>query len=104
MTMRIFKKIYPNSIIKKSNIILPNNTRGEEKIEKKEEKEIPAKNNKKKNKNEAMDFNDKIKAAEMTIENMEPVVKVIKQDKGLIERTESSKIIITEDNRQVLID
>lgn len=107
MTMRFFKKIYPNSTIKKSNIILPNNIRDEEKIEKidkKEEKEIPVKNNKKKNKNEAMDFNDKIKAAEMTIENMEPAVKVIKQDKGLIERTESSKIIITEDNRQVLID
>ena len=31
-------------------------------------------------------------------------VKVIKKDKGLIERTESSKIVLTEDNRQVLND
>ena len=31
-------------------------------------------------------------------------VKVLKKDKGLIERTESSKIILTEDNRQVLTD
>ena len=31
-------------------------------------------------------------------------VKVVKKDKGLIERTESSKIVLTEDNRQVLND
>lgn len=31
-------------------------------------------------------------------------VKVLKKDKSLIERTESSKIIITEDNRQLLND
>ncbi len=31
-------------------------------------------------------------------------IKRIKSDKGLIERTESSKIILTEDNRQVLTD
>ena len=31
-------------------------------------------------------------------------VKVVKKDRGLIERTESSKIILTEDNRQVLND
>lgn len=31
-------------------------------------------------------------------------IKRIKREKGLIERTESSKIILTEDNRQVLID
>lgn len=30
-------------------------------------------------------------------------VKRIKNEKGLIERTESSKIILTEDNRQVLL-
>jgi hypothetical protein len=30
--------------------------------------------------------------------------KVLKKDRGLIERTESSKIILAEDNRQVLID
>ena len=57
----------------------------------------------KKNK-ENMDTVDKIKAAEATIDSMQQEVKVIKADKGLIERTESSKIILTEDNRQVLID
>ena len=31
-------------------------------------------------------------------------VKVVKKDRGLIERTESSKIVLTEDNRQVLGD
>lgn len=31
-------------------------------------------------------------------------VKVVKKDRSLIERTESSKIVVTEDNRQVLND
>ena len=31
-------------------------------------------------------------------------VKLVKRDKSLIERAESSKIILTEDNRQILID
>lgn len=31
-------------------------------------------------------------------------VKKVKADRGLIERTESSKIILAEDNRQVLFD
>lgn len=30
-------------------------------------------------------------------------IKRVKSDKGLIERTESSKIILSEDNRQVLL-
>lgn len=36
--------------------------------------------------------------------NVPADIKVLKKDKGLIERTESSKIILTEDNRQVLTD
>ena len=47
---------------------------------------------------------DKIKQVEDTLVSMEPSVKVVKSDKGLIERTESSKIILTEDNRQLLVD
>jgi len=31
-------------------------------------------------------------------------VKRLKKDKGLIERTESSKTILTEDNKQLLVD
>lgn len=72
-------------------------------VDNKEDKK--EKNNKnKKNKQEDMNFEDKINAAEATLEMMAPEVKVIKNDKGLIERTESSKIIITEDNRQLLKD
>ena len=53
---------------------------------------------------EAMD--EKINRAEEIMNNMKAAnhVKVVKKDKGLIERTESSKIVLTEDNRQVLND
>ena len=47
---------------------------------------------------------EQIAAIENAVENLQPEVKVVKKDRGLIERTESSKIIITEDNRQVLND
>ena len=40
-------------------------------------------------------------ASELTPEQ---TTKKIKKDKGLIERTESSKIMITEDNKQLLKD
>ena len=46
---------------------------------------------------------DKVEALAQEI-NMPNDVKYLKKDKGLIERTESSKIILTEDNRQVLTD
>ena len=61
------------------------------------------KNNPKKNE-ETMD--EKISKAEEIMNNMKAAnhVKVVKKDKGLIERTESSKIVLTEDNRQVLND
>ena len=83
-----------------------------EKIEKREQSlstPVPAKkaesvkNNQKKNK-EAMD--EKVNKAEEIMNNMKSAnhVKVVKKDKGLIERTESSKIVLTEDNRQVLND
>lgn len=47
---------------------------------------------------------EQVAAAEQAVEEMKPEVKVVKKDRGLIERTESSKIILTEDNRQVLND
>lgn len=73
------------------------------------EDEVKEKRPSKKNKHnkkieEDMNNVDRLAAAEATIESMQPEVKVIKKDKGLIERTESSKIILTEDNRQVLND
>ena len=47
---------------------------------------------------------EKIRKAE-ELSGVDPsMVKVLKKEKGLIERTESSKIILTEDNRQVLND
>ena len=62
-------------------------------------------NNKKKSKkSNEMNINEKIEAAEAVMDMMTPEVKVVKKDRGLIERTESSKIILTEDNRQVLND
>lgn len=60
-------------------------------------------NNKKVKKEEKV--MDKISMAENII-NDAPAreVKKLKKDKGLIERTESSKMIITEDNKQLLVD
>jgi hypothetical protein len=62
------------------------------------------KKNKKSKKSENMNTVDKIKQVEDALVSMEPAVKVVKSDRGLIERTESSKIILTEDNRQLLVD
>lgn len=63
----------------------------------------PKKNNPKKTDN-TMD--ERVNRAEEIMNNMKAAnhVKVVKKDKGLIERTESSKIVLTEDNRQVLND
>ena len=52
---------------------------------------------------QVMDTKDKIELAAEVLE-MQSQIKKIKNDKGLIERTESSKIILTEDNRELLID
>lgn len=53
--------------------------------------------------------NDRIRKAEEILDAMgnpvdESQIKRVKRERGLIERTESSKIILTEDNRQVLND
>jgi hypothetical protein len=60
----------------------------------------------KKNKKDKKDMltKEQLSAIENAVDGMNPTVKVVKTDRGLIERTESSKIIITEDNRQVLND
>jgi hypothetical protein len=72
-------------------------------VEVPQEQVIKRKNNKKKSKEDMIDIN-KINDIEAVVEKLQPEVKVVKADRGLIERTESSKIIITEDNRQVLND
>lgn len=67
------------------------------------EKSTDAIKNKRTNKKK--DMNEKVNMAEEIMSNFDAEnVKVIKKDKGLIERTESSKIVLTEDNRQVLND
>ena len=48
---------------------------------------------------------EKLNTAEEIVNNLNSDnTKRIKKEKGLIERTESSKIILTEDNRQLLND
>ena len=77
-------------------------------VAEKKEKEVeaiekkPTKNNARKNKKNMM-TEEQIASAE-SMANVLSDTKVIKKDKGLIERTESSKIILTEDNRQLLND
>ena len=75
-----------------------------EKIVVEDNSKKPQKRNKRNKTEEDMNSFERLAAAEATIDSMQPQVKVVKADKGLIERTESSKIILTEDNRQVLND
>ena len=100
MALRFFVKKFP----KRNNIVSPvieSETKVEVEVE---ETKTSNKKNKKEKNTEDMNINDKVKQAEETLNAMEPEVKVVKRDNGLIERTESSKIILTEDNRQLLVD
>ena len=67
--------------------------------------EEPKKNKTSRKKSKAMN-EEKINQAEQIVNNLmkDNHVKVVKKDRGLIERTESSKLVLTEDNRQVLGD
>lgn len=62
--------------------------------------------NKKKINEEVMTTSEKIAMAQNVLSGSEPSpsVKRVKRDKGLIERTESSKTILTEDNKELLND
>ena len=65
------------------------------------------KENKKKVNEEVMTTSEKIAMAQSVLNNTSqsaPSVKRVKKDKGLIERTESSKTILTEDNKELLND
>lgn len=68
--------------------------------------DISEKEEKNNTKNEENMTNEEINRAEALVDEMLPPqqVKRIKKEKGLIERTESSKIILSEDNRQILND
>lgn len=82
-------------------------TEEKEKVETELEQEMePTKKetkNKTKKKNKDMVTEGQIATAEVIANDLDNK-KVIKKEKGLIERTESSKIILTEDNRQLLND
>lgn len=56
---------------------------------------------------EKMDEN-KLRQAEELVNALSGIdpnrIRRVKSDRGLIERTESSKIVLTEDNRQILND
>lgn len=51
-----------------------------------------------------MDTKEKIRLANQILNSYGQQVKVLKTDNSLIERTLSSKLIITEDNRELLRD
>ena len=51
-----------------------------------------------------LDIMDKITMAEQILDDTPRPVKKLKKDKGFIERTESSKTILTEDNKELLMD
>lgn len=72
-----------------------------------EPQKTPQKDNTKKNKKAMMNPQEKAARIEEILQNQEENkgrVKRVKKDKGLIERTESSKVILTEDNKQLLND
>ena len=88
---------------RRPQINVSNNT-SEPKEVKKEESVVKAEN-KKKNINEVMTTSEKIAMAQEVLgETNAPSFKRVKKDKGLIERTESSKTILTEDNKELLND
>jgi len=64
-----------------------------------------AKENKIEENKSVMTTSEKIAMAQNVLSGSEPTtVKRVKKDKGLIERTESSKTILTEDNKELLND
>lgn len=63
--------------------------------------------NNKEEKKEVMNTAEKVAIAQeilSTEDNKKQNIKRIRKDKGLIERTESSKTILTEDNKELLVD
>lgn len=66
---------------------------------------VKEENNNKNTEEMGISTQDKVAIAmEMLNAEPQPQVKRIKKDKGLIERTESSKTILTEDNKELLVD
>lgn len=53
---------------------------------------------------QVMTTSEKIEMAQNVLNDAPIITKRIKKDKGLIERTESSKTVLTEDNKELLND
>ena len=64
----------------------------------------PVVKNKKKVNEQVMTTSEKIEMAQNVLNDAPISTKRIKKDKGLIERTESSKTVLTEDNKELLND
>ena len=64
------------------------------------------KNNDKEKNNEDMIIPEQISQAQELVDNMtqETKIKKVKKDKGLMEKVATEKVVIMEDNRQVLND
>jgi len=104
--MGVVKQIIKHKLMpytpKPESMVVDEGVEAVEVVEK--EKEItPAQANKKKKKETDM-VDKKVSIAEEIADQLNSNVKHVKKDRGLIERTESSKIVLTEDNRQVLND
>lgn len=65
--------------------------------------ETPTLKNKKSKKDKNM-TEEQMKKAMTMADELNPQAKVLKKDHGLIERVESSRVVLTEDNRQLLND
>ncbi len=66
---------------------------------------LKSNNNKQDIKEQVMTTNEKIAMAQDVLQDAAQVqVKRVKKDKGLIERMESTKTILTEDNKELLRD
>ena len=104
MRLRFIHKQYIHSKVKvATNSVVAENSAAKDSIDEPKSSPAPSKNKKSKKGNNML-TNEQIEKAEAIMDTMAPEVKVVKKDRGLIERTESSKIILTEDNRQVLND
>lgn len=50
-----------------------------------------------------MTTSEKVEKVQDVLNSTPPAAKRLKKDKGLIEKTESSKVILTEDNKELLL-
>ena len=81
------------------------NEKTNEEVTEEVKKPVKKKKNKIEKNKSTMDTSEKIAMAkEILGKNANENFKILKSDKGLIERTESSKTILTEDNKELLID